>query len=88
MNFFFGGGGSPFGDMPHNMGGSDEGLDTDNEKLYNILGISKDAGAQDIKKAYRKLAMQKHPDRGGDPEEVIFLLFSFFSFIFLIKRGA
>jgi DnaJ-class molecular chaperone len=33
---------------------------------YNILGVNKDAGPDDIKRAYRKLAAQHHPDRGGD----------------------
>lgn len=32
-------------------------------KLYNILGIDSDATTDDIKKAYRKLAIKYHPDR-------------------------
>lgn len=33
---------------------------------YEVLGIKKDASADEIKKAFRKAAISHHPDRGGD----------------------
>ncbi len=33
---------------------------------YEVLGISKDASADEVKKAFRRAAIEHHPDRGGD----------------------
>lgn len=40
----------------------------DNKRFYDLLDVDKDASTSQIKKAYRKLALTHHPDRGGDEE--------------------
>jgi molecular chaperone DnaJ len=38
------------------------------QDLYDLLGVARDADADTIKKAYRRLARQYHPDVNPDPE--------------------
>jgi molecular chaperone DnaJ len=40
---------------------------------YDVLGVSPDAGAEEIKRAYRQLARRYHPDISGDDRAVAFL---------------
>lgn len=70
MAFFFGDGpgGFPFGGMGGPGGRRGPQKDVDTNAFYEALGVTKEATQDEIKKAYRKLAIKHHPDKGGDPE--------------------
>lgn len=62
-------GGDPFEHFGSHGGGGRArrpAADVDTTKLYETLGVEKSADEKEIKKAYRKLAVKHHPDKGGD----------------------
>ena len=38
------------------------------ENFYQVLGVDEKATQEEIKKSYRKMAIEHHPDKGGNEE--------------------
>ena len=47
--------------------GLENTANSDTDKYYKALGLENTANSEEIKKAYHTLALQYHPDKGGDP---------------------
>lgn len=66
----------PYGNFSHGGSGAFPGgpigdggcKDVENNELYDILGVQKDATTKEIRKAYFDLSREHHPDKGGDEE--------------------
>ena len=73
FNFGFGGfpfaGGEEFEEedsQPRGRGGKKKEEDN---SLYEMLGVDRNATTAEVRKAFKKKAMKMHPDKGGDPEQ-------------------
>jgi len=71
MPGFFSGGNDDempgMGGMPGMPGRANK--EVDNNRYYELLGVTKDVTQKEITKGFRKIAMKAHPDKGGDPEK-------------------
>uniref|UniRef100_A0A452IXG6 J domain-containing protein n=1 Tax=Gopherus agassizii TaxID=38772 RepID=A0A452IXG6_9SAUR len=53
---------------------------------YDILGMQRNASADDIKKAYRKLALKMHPDKNPENREAYILTTSYVYLYYCIGK--
>lgn len=48
--------------------------EVDETDYYAILGVTRNASQEEIKKSYKRLALKHHPDRGGNAEIVVLII--------------
>ena len=53
----------------HNSFRSRQNKSDGDDEYYKILGVDKSADVNDIKKAYRRMAVKMHPDKGGSVDD-------------------
>lgn len=51
------------------MFGKNSQKQSGSRELYEVLGVDQEATQEQIKKAFRKLVVKHHPDKGGDAEK-------------------
>jgi len=60
---------NPFEDPHNDFVEEDDFKPMKRSNSYDVLGIDEESEDEEIKKAFRKKALETHPDKGGDPEE-------------------
>ena len=60
---------SAAGCQSHQNAAQDANLTMPKQAPHDILGVPEDATASQVRKAYLRLALKKHPDKGGDVDE-------------------
>lgn len=54
---------------------------------YQLLGVSEDSTLEQVKEAYKQLALKHHPDKGGNPETFKIYKLAFKMIVDSIKKG-
>lgn len=64
------------------------GDSADPVECFRVLGVSPNATLDDLKSAYRKLAFEHHPDRGGKQEDFLRIKSAYDGAVYIVGRRA